>query len=83
MFTAVLVVEAAAKRPPVMMLLAPLKIEILFCPTICVLVILLLFDHPYSHTPLVLFTNVTVLFDEVVSTVPFVLPATFTPRNLL
>ena len=66
MFTAVLAVEAAAKSHPVMILLAPLMMEILFCPTIWVLVIALLFDVLKSWIPLVLFASVSVLFDEVV-----------------
>lgn len=82
-FTVAVVVDVAANNPQVMMLFDQFIREILFSPSICVLVILLLLELFVIYIQFVLLFKLNVLYEDVDNFVPLVLFATFTLVNVL
>ena len=80
-----LLVELSVVSHHVIVLFDQLEIVILLAIVFAdwLLYILLLLDHPLSAIPLLLFCKSSVLYDEVVSTIPSVLLLIFAQSNVL
>jgi len=77
------VVDAVVNNHPVIVLFWLLLIVIAFCPTICLLAILLLLELLRTKIPLVFAIRLNVLFVDALSSTQLVLLDTCVPENEL